>query len=47
MYFNAAIKEIYIDAVINAVINDITYILTNLRTQDCTWQINIGIHLHT
>ncbi len=52
---NAVINEIYINAVINAVINtvinavinDISYVLMYLRTQDCTWQINIGIHLHT
>jgi hypothetical protein len=40
-------NKIYINAVINAVINDITYILMYLRTQDSTWQINIGIHSHT
>ncbi len=43
---NAVINEIYINAVINAVINDVTYVLT-LRSQDSTWQINIGIHSHT
>ncbi len=47
LYINAVINEIYIKAVINAVINDVTYVLMYLRTQDCTWQINIGIHSHT
>ncbi len=42
MYINAAIN-----AVIIAVINGVTYLLTYLHSQDCTWQINIGIHLHT
>ncbi len=48
---NAVINEIYINAAINAFINDVTddvtYVLTYLWSQDSTWQINIGAHLHT
>ncbi len=51
IYVNAVINKIYINAVIIAVIdaaiNDLTYVLTYLRTQDSTWKINIGIHLRT